>query len=307
VVCLSSGGPNSEMLLRYASRLAGRLNRNWYALYVQTPSEEPTVIDAETQRILASALTLAKQLGAMVFTYKGEDVAETILRFAREYRVGHVVVGSPAPISAWNRIRGKKTVVDRLMLDAEGATIVVLDTRTKERAQKQVETASDVPPSPPVSAPAFADLLSAKKILIWDAPVTKGEALYAMTRAALAEDDQSLFAEALPKVLEREQQSSTFFNEGAAFPHARLESLASPRLALGLTRGGIADVTTEKPIDAVFLILTPVAASTAQLQILALASRAAQNRSLIQQLEAAATPGEAAKLLEEWEQAGRSG
>ena len=46
MVCLSSQGPNSEMLLRYASRLAGRLNRNWYAVYVQTPSEEATVIDA---------------------------------------------------------------------------------------------------------------------------------------------------------------------------------------------------------------------------------------------------------------------
>ena len=50
MVCLSSRGPNSEQLLRYTSRLAGRLNRNWYAVYVQTPSEEPTVIDAHTQR-----------------------------------------------------------------------------------------------------------------------------------------------------------------------------------------------------------------------------------------------------------------
>jgi two-component system sensor histidine kinase KdpD len=50
MVCLSSKGPNSEMLLRYASRLAGKLNRNWYAVYVQTPSEEPTAIDAQIQR-----------------------------------------------------------------------------------------------------------------------------------------------------------------------------------------------------------------------------------------------------------------
>ena len=50
MVCLSSRGPRSEALLRYASRLAGKLNRNWYAVYVQTPSEEPTVIDAHTQK-----------------------------------------------------------------------------------------------------------------------------------------------------------------------------------------------------------------------------------------------------------------
>src|SRR5208337_3243383 len=70
MVCLSSRGPNSARLLRYASRLAGRLNRNWYAVYVQTPSEEPTAIEAATQRILSDTLTLAKQLGAVVFTFK---------------------------------------------------------------------------------------------------------------------------------------------------------------------------------------------------------------------------------------------
>ena len=52
MACLSSNGPNSEMLLRYASRLAGKLNRNWYAVYVQTPREDPTAIDSSVQRVL---------------------------------------------------------------------------------------------------------------------------------------------------------------------------------------------------------------------------------------------------------------
>jgi len=55
-------GPNSERLLRFTSRLAGKFNRNWYAVYVQTPAEEATVIDAQTQRFLSDSLTLAKQL-----------------------------------------------------------------------------------------------------------------------------------------------------------------------------------------------------------------------------------------------------
>ena len=97
MVCLSSRGPNSDKLLRYGSRLAGKLNRNWYAVYVQTPSEEATVIDAQVQRLLSDTLTLAKQLGAMVFTYKGEDIADTILRFAGEYRVGPYRRGQGLP------------------------------------------------------------------------------------------------------------------------------------------------------------------------------------------------------------------
>jgi two-component system, OmpR family, sensor histidine kinase KdpD len=131
MVCLSSRGPNSAALLRYGSRLAGRLNRNWYAVYVQTPQEEATVIDAAAQRQISETLTLAKQLGAQVFPYKGEDIVETILHFAREYRVGHVVIGKPGPLPAWKRWLGYKTVAEQLILKAKGVTIVVVDTALK--------------------------------------------------------------------------------------------------------------------------------------------------------------------------------
>ena len=131
MVCLSSRGPNAAALLRYGSRLAGRLNTNWYAVYVQTPREEPTAIDATTQRLISDTLTLAKQLGAQVFPFKGDDIVETILHFAREYRVGHIVIGKPGPRSAWKRWLGRKTLVERLILQARGVNIVVVDTELK--------------------------------------------------------------------------------------------------------------------------------------------------------------------------------
>ncbi|HLC16231.1 MAG TPA: histidine kinase [Thermodesulfovibrionia bacterium] len=130
MVCLSSKGPNCESLLRYASRLAGRLNRNWYAVYVQTSSESPTVIDAQTQRILSNTLTLAQQLGATVFTYKGDDIVKTILQFAKEYRVGHIVIGSPGrkpPLL--KRLTGQSTIIEKLIMEGRGITVVVLDTK----------------------------------------------------------------------------------------------------------------------------------------------------------------------------------
>ncbi len=70
----------------------------------------------------------------MVFTYRGEDIADTILRFAREYRVGTIVVGSPTPLPAWRRWMRERSTVDRLIHDARGMTIVVLDTREEEAA-----------------------------------------------------------------------------------------------------------------------------------------------------------------------------
>ncbi|HOE65706.1 MAG TPA: PTS sugar transporter subunit IIA [Candidatus Hydrogenedentes bacterium] len=304
MVCLSSAGPNSDTLLRYASRLAGRLNRNWYALYVQTPSEEPTAIDAETQRVLAGALTLAKQLGAMVFTYKGEDIPDTILRFAREYQVGHIVVGSPSRLSLWDKLRGRKSVVERLMEDAGGITVVVLDTH-------KMDAKTSLPSEPPVRAtvvtqptpslPMLTHFLSPGNIIIWDEPVLKEEVLNALAKAALSNSEQGRLSEASQKIWEREQLGSTFFNEGVAFPHARLDGLALPRLALGLTRHGIVDVTTEQPIESVFLILTPAQSPTTQLQMLALTSKAAQNRHFLQRLRSAPTPDTAMKIIEDWE------
>jgi two-component system sensor histidine kinase KdpD len=127
VVCLSSGSPDAAALLRFGSRLAGKLNRNWYALYVQTPHEDPGRLDAETRRRLTEALALAQQLGAMVFTFKGEDIADTILRFAREYHVGHLVVGRPGELPAWQRLLGRRTPVERLIAGANGMAVVVVD------------------------------------------------------------------------------------------------------------------------------------------------------------------------------------
>jgi two-component system sensor histidine kinase KdpD len=121
------------MLLRYGSRLAGRLNRDWYAIYIQTPREAPTVIDAATQRLIVDTLTLANSLGAMVFTYNGDDIVDTILHFAREYRVGHIVIGRSPPLSFWESWFGKKTVVERLIQKANGETIVVVDTRADNK------------------------------------------------------------------------------------------------------------------------------------------------------------------------------
>jgi two-component system sensor histidine kinase KdpD len=95
--------------------------------------ESPTAIDATTQRYLLDTLTLANMLGAIVFTYKGEDIVDTILQFAREYRVGHVVIGRPGPVPWWKRILGRKTVVEELILKAHGLTVVVVDAKAEPR------------------------------------------------------------------------------------------------------------------------------------------------------------------------------
>jgi two-component system sensor histidine kinase KdpD len=308
MVCLSSRGPNSEKLLRSASRLAGRLNRNWYAVYVQTPSEAPTAIDAQTQRLLSGTLTLAKQLGAIVFTFKGEDIVKTILQFAKEYRVGQIVIGSPRKISAWRRLLGEQSVAERLIGSAEGVTVIVLDTRepvphAPSPTEEEMTRDELAPPARPAeaSSTALSQFLSPKSIVIWKEPVTKDELLRHLTDAALCDHAVDQRLKKLEAILDREQQGSTFFNEGVAFPHARIAGLKGSCVALGLTRSGVPDVKTDKPVECVFLIFSPAERPYEQLQILALASKIAQDRQLMESLRSASAPDEIHAAVRNWE------
>jgi len=305
MVCLSSRGPHSDRLLRYTSRLAGRLNRNWYAIYVQTPAEEPTVIDTHTQQIISSTLTLAKQLGAIVFTYKGEDVVRTLLQFAKEYRVGHIVIGGPRPRSLWERLRRKTGIVDRLIHEAKGVTVTVLDTSQGERPPIEPAMEGQRESTPRISHAVgrrnLSQLLSSERIVIWNEPVRKEAVLGRLVEAIGQGDRDRDPAELLNAILKREEQGSTFFNEGAAFPHVRVNGLANSVVSLGLTRQGVSDEPTEKPVELVFLILSPAEKPDEQIEILALASQAAQNRHLFQSLRSALTSEEAMKTIGDWE------
>jgi len=312
MVCLSSRGPNSETLLRYASRLAGKLNRNWYAVYVQTPSEEPTVIDSHTQRILSGTLTLAKQLGAMVFTYKGEDIPDTLLRFAREYRVGTIVVGSPSPIPAWKRLFGAGSTVDRLIRDAGGITVVVLDTRKAEvlhpRPSRKTPDTTSLPeweaePSgqPDAMHPVLSPLLRPGRILIWNQPVRKELALRTLVDAAVSDSGIGDPATVLGMVLKREEEGSTFFNEGVAFPHARVENLDAPVVAMGVTRQGVPDVPTGRPVDYIFLVLSPAGSPDIQVKILGILARVSRNRHLLLKIQSCRTAEEILASIRDWE------
>src|SRR5712691_11666921 len=53
MVCMSSHPPHGATLLRRGSRMAGRLNTDWFAVCVETPNEAPNRIDAEVQRHLS--------------------------------------------------------------------------------------------------------------------------------------------------------------------------------------------------------------------------------------------------------------
>ncbi|MSS71171.1 MAG: PTS sugar transporter subunit IIA [Candidatus Latescibacteria bacterium] len=301
MVCLSSRGPNSARLLRYASRLAGRLNRNWYAVNVQTPSEEPTAIDATVQRLLSDTLTLANQLGAMVFTFKGQDVADTILRFAREYRVGHVVIGRPGPVAWWRRLLGHRSVVDQLIRRAEGVTLVVVDAEADERLKGGLPAPEPAGAHRATSGRLLGDLLDFEQVVIWDDPASKQQVFRKLLEAIAAETPEVDLQRALQALEDRERQGSMFLNEGVALPHARVAGLTRPHVALGLTRAGILDAPLENPVEVVFLLLSSPEDARMHLQLLVAAARALQSRDLRRKLTEAGSAAAALTAIRDWE------
>jgi two-component system sensor histidine kinase KdpD len=102
MVAMSSNPDTTRLLLRRASTIAGRLNTNWFAVYVRTRRESPQRMAAREHRLLSENVTLAMELGARVVWLAGEDVPGELIRFARENGVTLVLFGK-SKIPAWRR------------------------------------------------------------------------------------------------------------------------------------------------------------------------------------------------------------
>jgi len=118
MVCMSSYPRRAAALLRRGSRLAGRLNTDWFVVYVETPEEAPHLIDAEAQRHLLTNIERARELGAEVVRLKGEDAVAALLDFARSHGVGQIVLGRSRD-HWWRQITGRTAVARMLHEGAE--------------------------------------------------------------------------------------------------------------------------------------------------------------------------------------------
>src|SRR5499433_1605911 len=123
MVCIASRG-GAKKLLRIGSRIAGRLASDWYAVYVETPREEPGRIDPNDYVSLAESLRFAEELGAKVVKLKSANVADALIDFARREGITHVVFGQSAR-SRWDiLLRG--SVINRFLNEARDATVQVV-------------------------------------------------------------------------------------------------------------------------------------------------------------------------------------
>ena len=123
-VCMSTNPETTAKLLRTASRLAGRVNREWMAVYVRRKKEDPMRIPSDLQRKFMQNVQLATDLGGSVTVLENEDVCTALLKYCRENDVNLVVLGTTER-HWWQFTR--PNVLDFFMHHAPGIDIHIVD------------------------------------------------------------------------------------------------------------------------------------------------------------------------------------
>lgn len=113
---------DADRLVRVAKRAAERRGAAWVAVTVET-SRAHALTEAEMDRIDA-AMRLAAQLGGETATLQGDDVADSVLTYARERNCTQIVVGRARKTGWLGRIG--KSVTERLIEKAGDFTVVLV-------------------------------------------------------------------------------------------------------------------------------------------------------------------------------------
>jgi two-component system, OmpR family, sensor histidine kinase KdpD len=107
---LTCVGPDAgaERVVRAAARLAGQLNAEWHAVYVETPGLQR--LPASRREKILGTLNLAKELGATTAVIADADVAMSVIAYARSHNLSKLVIGrDPARrLWPWQRSSGQK-------------------------------------------------------------------------------------------------------------------------------------------------------------------------------------------------------
>ena len=136
---------------------------------------------------------------------------------------------------------------------------------------------------------SIASLLDEERVVVIEDAVSKAQVIRLLIERVGRTVEHFDVEQVVRLVGEREDRGSTFLNEGVALPHARIPGLLTPVAALAITHAGVLDAKTDRPVKAVFLLLTP-AADGSHLAALAAVGRLFTDRTIQLQLSAAFSP-----------------
>lgn len=237
MVILRGGRPEERHLVRYAHLYATTLRTRLVALYVPR-HDGPPRRDAFSAGLLN---WIEKQGGTLVSCPMKSSQAEIVSRIKELHPV--LIVMAPDVVSWWNRLLGQRALHETLVHASPGMGVVLFTGRVEETEQAPREVLS-----------AF---LPEKAVRVYDHPVERDELLFDLIR--LSVDDKSKLEETVIRdaLLQREEEFSTFLDEGLGLPHLRVPQIDAPRIAVALTRKGVLGVQTREPVRLVWMLLLP--------------------------------------------------
>ena len=121
----------ARALILRGSRLAGRMNTRWFAVYVRRVRDHAENMTAEQHRLLTENVQLAMSLGASVVIRESENVAGTIAEVLREENVSLLIVGR----ASRRGLRGRLSpgIVQRLQ-EERGFDLLIADCEADDEA-----------------------------------------------------------------------------------------------------------------------------------------------------------------------------
>jgi two-component system sensor histidine kinase KdpD len=136
MVAIASRG-SAKKLLRVGSRIAGRLASDWYAVYVETPNEEPGRIKPVDYAALQENIRFAEELGAKIVRLKSRRVADALIDFARREGITHVVFGQTSR-SRWD-ILLHGSIINRFLDEVRDANVQVVPLEARDNGNSAKE------------------------------------------------------------------------------------------------------------------------------------------------------------------------
>jgi two-component system sensor histidine kinase KdpD len=123
MVCMSSNA-HAPRVLRTGARIAGRLGAKWYAVYVETPKEQPGRINTQDADALRQNIKLAESLGATVVKVRADRPSDGLVAFAQREGITHVIFGQSAR-SRWE-ILWRGSTLNRFLSAVRDAAVQVV-------------------------------------------------------------------------------------------------------------------------------------------------------------------------------------
>lgn len=122
LVCVSPS-PLAPRLVRSGKRMAEALRANWIVVYIEG-TRQLLMSNQDKTRIIQT-LRLAEQLGAQTLELSGKNIADEVIKCAKQYNISKIIIGKPA------RPRWKEALLGSVVDDVirnSGATDVYVIT-----------------------------------------------------------------------------------------------------------------------------------------------------------------------------------